>query len=57
MTKTLSKTRNLLKVGNSFMVSIPPEFVKKNKLKAGDKLGVVIDDIMVIVTPTLSKEK
>lgn len=51
MDKTKAITRKLHKVGGGYMVVIPSELVEKNKLKVGDKLGVVVDSLVVIVSP------
>jgi antitoxin component of MazEF toxin-antitoxin module len=54
---TKSKPGKLLKVGNSILLTLPPEFIKKNKLKPGDKVGITYDSILVIVHPGMQKEE
>lgn len=54
--ETKCKTRKVIKVGGSLGMTLPKEFVVKNKLETGDKLGVTFDSILVIVVPHKLKE-
>jgi antitoxin component of MazEF toxin-antitoxin module len=57
MKMTKSKARRVLRVGGSYLLSLPPEFVVKNNIKPGDKLGVVYDTQVIIASPNPPKEQ
>lgn len=48
---TKATTRSLIQIGSTFYVSLPFEYAKRNKLKKGQRVGLVCDDIVVIVSP------
>ena len=54
--ETDSKARKLIAVGGSIGITVPKEFLKKNNLKAGDKVGVTYDSILVLVIPEKPEE-
>ena len=43
---------NLRKVGGSVMLAVPTAFLEQLSLKAGGKVGVVIDEGRIIIKPT-----
>lgn len=43
----MTKTRKIQKIGDSHYVSLPPKWVRKNKLKKGDKLLMDSDESSV----------
>lgn len=45
----VAKIRRIVKCGNSFYISIPPEFVRKHDLKKGEKVPVLANHIMKVV--------
>lgn len=45
----VAKVRKIVKSGDSNYICIPPEFMRKHGLKAGDKLAVIADHIMKVV--------
>jgi hypothetical protein len=47
--KPIVKVRTVLKVGSSYYISIPPEFMKRHDIKKGDKLPVVAGQIMKVI--------
>jgi antitoxin component of MazEF toxin-antitoxin module len=49
--KAEARARKILKVGGSYLVSLPREFIEKNQLKAGDSIGLVCDSILIIAVP------
>ena len=59
MKQTKVKSRSLIRLGNrnTLVVSIPKAFIDKHGLKAKDKIGVVYDDVLLICTPQMPKEK
>lgn len=57
METTKSKTRKVVKVGGSLIVTLPREFTRKVGLRKGDLVGVTYDSILVVVVPRLAKEE
>ncbi len=53
--RTEGTDRQILAVGGSHYISLPPEFVRKNDLKPGDRVGVAYNDILAILVPRLPK--
>lgn len=51
--KAETRARKILKVGGSFLVTLPPEFIQKNHLKAGDFIGMIADSIVIIGVPSM----
>jgi bifunctional DNA-binding transcriptional regulator/antitoxin component of YhaV-PrlF toxin-antitoxin module len=47
--KPIVKLRAVLKVGSSYYISIPPEFMKRHEIKKGDKLPVLAGQIMKVI--------
>lgn len=43
--------RTLIGIGGSLALTLPPEWIKKQNLKAGDEVTVVDDGILQIVPP------
>jgi len=54
--KNTVKKRKIMPVGDSHLVSLPPQFMRQNGLKAGDSVYMVSDDILIIVVPQLPRE-
>ena len=48
----ISQTRRVVKQGNSYYVSLPPEFVRSHQIKPGDLLPVIANHIVIIRKPT-----
>jgi phosphate uptake regulator len=40
----MQKNRKLQRIGDTFYVSLPPDWVREHELKKGDKLKVTYDD-------------
>ena len=53
--KPMAEIRKLIKVGDSTGITIPPSWLKRYGLKAGDKVAVVTDGIIKIVPTTDSR--
>jgi antitoxin component of MazEF toxin-antitoxin module len=51
-----AKERKIINVGGSYGVTIPKSFAKKNSLRFGDKVGIISDDIYIIVIPRVPEE-
>lgn len=49
--------RKLMKIGGSVGITFPKNYLDTTELKAGDEVGLVFDEILVIVKPTLPKEE
>ena len=45
------KLRSVLKSGSSYYISIPPEFIKLNRIKKGDRLPVLANKTQMRVIP------
>ncbi|GAJ18752.1 unnamed protein product, partial [marine sediment metagenome] len=39
------------------LVSLPPAFIEKNKLKKGDKIALAFNDVVIICTAVKPEEK
>jgi antitoxin component of MazEF toxin-antitoxin module len=46
--------RRLIPIGGSIGVTLPAKFLRDKGWKAGDRVGIVFDDIAVIIRPKLS---
>ena len=57
MEKPKSGNRRLIAIGGSLGVTIPARFIKKSGWKRGDKVGLVFDDVLVVIKPVLKKEE
>jgi hypothetical protein len=51
MSGTKAKPAKLLRVGASMLITLPPEFIRKNKLKPGDRVGLTYNSILVVINP------
>ena len=49
--------RRLIKIGSSVGITLPQNHLKRMGWKVGDKVGLVFDDILVIIKPVLKKEE
>ena len=38
------RIRKIQKVGDSFYIALPPDWVKRHRLKKGDKLSIAYDE-------------
>jgi len=47
--KPIVKVRAVLKLGSSYYISIPPEFMRLHNLKKGDRLPVLAGKILKVV--------
>ena len=45
----LTGTRKIIKCGQSYYVSIPPEFMQRHRLKKGDSVPIIADSILKLV--------
>lgn len=57
MEEPKSGTRRLIRIGGSVGITLPPKHLKRMGWKVGDKIGMVYDDVLVMVKPTLKKEE
>lgn len=55
--KSEAKPRRLVRMGNSIGITLPPEFIQRNGLKAGDTIGLSFNSIIVIVVPRLPEDR
>lgn len=51
-----SGNRRLIPIGGSLGITIPKSHIKRMGWHAGDKVGLVFDDILVIVKPAEAEE-
>lgn len=56
MENTKSGNRRLIAIGGSIGLTLPKRFLKKKGWKAGDRVGLVFDDVAVIVRPKFTEE-
>ena len=56
MGKPKSGNRKLITIGGSIGVTLPKSHIERMGWKAGDKVGLVFDDILVIIRPVLAEE-
>ena len=57
MKETKSKTRKVIKAGQGLVITLPVDFCRKAGISKGDKLGVVYDSFLVVISPNPPKEK
>ena len=57
MDKPKSGTRRLIRHGGSVGITLPPSHLKRMGWKVGDKVGLVFDDVLVIIKPVIKKEE
>lgn len=53
--KPMAEIRKLIKTGDSTAVTLPPSWLKRYGLKAGDRVAVVTDGIVKIIPATDSR--
>ena len=56
MEKTKSGNRRLIPIGGSIGITLPKRFLQAKGWKAGDKVGLVLGDVAVIVRPQFTEE-
>ena len=44
-----TENRRVIRIGNSFYLNLPPEFVIRNKIKAGDKVPITCDHLLKVI--------
>jgi hypothetical protein len=49
-----TKTRRIIGIGKSRLITLPPAWWKKHGLKPGDRIGCVWDEVLILIVP---KEK
>ena len=45
----ITENRRVIKIGNSFYLNLPPEFVTLNNIKPGDKVPVTCDHLLKVI--------
>ena len=53
--KTKVKTRRVIRSGDSLILTLPQDFVRKSGLKKGDVVAMAYDSLLVIVNPNKPK--
>lgn len=54
----IAEVRQVIKIGRSHYISIPPEFLEAHNIKQGDKLPIAANHIMKIIPmPEGTEEK
>lgn len=51
------KARTIHRIGGSYYMSLPPEFIRHHSLKAGDCVAVVYDKNGLMVIPAVNLTK
>ena len=54
---TKAKDRKILEIGGSYLITLPREFILKNKLKKGDSVGLTYNEVLLICVPRLPERK
>ena len=57
MEKPRQGNRRLIAIGGSVGITLPHRHLKRMGWKAGDRVSLVFNDVLVIVKPTLKKEE
>ena len=50
--KLVALKRKVVKIGGSYYVALPPEWIKKHGIKNGTEIVVVADALATIIPPT-----
>lgn len=45
----ITENRRVIKIGSSYYLNLPPEFVEQNKIKAGTKVPVTCDHLLKVI--------
>lgn len=45
----ITENRRVIKIGASFYLNLPPEFVTLNNIKPGDKVPVTCDHLLKVI--------
>ena len=45
----ITENRRVIKIGNSFYLNLPPEFVTRNNIKPGDKVPITCDHLLKVI--------
>ena len=55
--EVIAEARQVIKIGRSHYISIPPEFLEAHNIKQGDMLPIAADHIMKIIPMPEEPEK
>jgi len=45
----ITENRRVIKIGSSFYLNLPPEFVTRNNIKPGDKVPITCDHLLKVI--------
>ena len=45
----ITENRRVIKIGSSYYLNLPPEFVERNRIKAGTKVPVTCDHLLKVI--------
>ncbi|MFC1968544.1 hypothetical protein ACFLVX_04060 [Chloroflexota bacterium] len=45
----ITENRRVIRIGSSFYLNLPPEFVERNGIKAGTKVPVTCDHLLKVI--------
>ena len=45
----ITENRRVIKIGHSFYLNLPPEFVTQNNIKPGDKVPITCDHLLKVI--------
>lgn len=48
----ITENRRVIKVGGSYYLNLPPEFVEENGIKPGDKIPITCDHLLKVIPHT-----
>lgn len=47
--ETITENRRVIKIGSSYYLNVPPEFVEQNGIKAGTKVPINCDHLLKVI--------
>jgi hypothetical protein len=49
MDEPITENRRVIKIGNSFYLNLPPEFVSRNNIQPGDKVPITGNHLLKVI--------
>jgi len=51
------RSRRLIRIGGSVGLTVPKDFLERNNLTIGDRVGLITNDIILLAVPRVPKER
>jgi len=45
----ITENRRVIRIGHSFYLNLPPEFVSRNHIKPGDKVAITCNHLLKVI--------